>query len=67
MRYLVFAGYEHYPRGGAGDIASFSNSLKDAHEQFKELSENEEENDWVHVLDTDTMKCVYTYYVGRDK
>jgi len=60
MRYLIFAGSAHYPQGGCGDLVQTADSPKDAQKHFNECV-IKEENDWVHILDTTTMRCIHTY------
>lgn len=63
-RYLIFAGSDVYPNGGAGDYIGWQFELDEA----KKFANNQIDPtieptngvmDWVHVFDTQTMKIVY--------
>ena len=49
-RYLVFAGEDYYPVGGAGDFVSDHDTEEEAIKVADEACRGE----WAHVLDTET-------------
>lgn len=51
-RYLVFAGYEYYPRGGWGDFVGSFDDLDEA----KACSP---ETDWLEVVDRETSEVIH--------
>jgi hypothetical protein len=54
-KYILFAGYEYYPSGGAYDFRESSEKLN----EFKtDLEELKEEKDWIHILDVEDGKIV---------
>lgn len=53
-RYLVFKGHVFWPAGGWGDFHSMWDDPEEARAAAT-LGENE----WVHVLDVETMEIVY--------
>ena len=53
MSYLLFAGSEHYPRGGWKDFRSRHGSLVLALESAANA-----ECDWWHIIDLDTGEIV---------
>lgn len=53
-RFLVFAGSDYYPSGGAEDFVSSYDSLGEARENFEIIQENACFLNWWHVVDRDT-------------
>jgi hypothetical protein len=53
-RYLLFAGYQYYPRGGWTD---FIDSFDTKEEAFAETARY----DWCHVVDTQEWSVDHSY------
>lgn len=61
-RYLLFADYQYYPRGGWSDFKDSFDSLEEAfvHGRQKDSS-GRKRFDWCHVVDTETWTVEYNY------
>lgn len=57
MRYILFWGNTYYPAGGVYDLAKVDNDLK-ALKEFVKHNKEEEDIDWWHIFDTNTMTIV---------
>tara|TARA_B100000925_G_C21832563_1_gene397814 strand:- start:333 stop:515 length:183 start_codon:yes stop_codon:yes gene_type:complete len=53
--FIIFAGEEYYPKGGAYDIISVHNSLDEALIAFDNTITK---YDWIHIFDTYTSLLV---------
>ena len=53
--FIIFAGEEYYPKGGAYDIISVHNSLDEALIAFDDTITK---YDWIHIFDTYTSLLV---------
>tara|TARA_B100000900_G_scaffold415451_1_gene445367 strand:- start:2950 stop:3132 length:183 start_codon:yes stop_codon:yes gene_type:complete len=53
--FIIFAGEEYYPQGGAYDIISVHNSLDEALIAFDDTITK---YDWIHIFDTYTSLLV---------
>lgn len=70
-RYLIFAGPNYYPRGGAEDLKDDRADL-DAAKEYADHCVTPRvafsgygEYDWAHVYDTQTQEIVYDNYRGK--
>ena len=60
MNYLLFAGNEYYPEGGANDLQDRFDTLKDAmaaHDPAK--------YDWAHILCLDSLNVVKHFHTEK--
>lgn len=55
-KYLLFAGCDYYPSGGADDFIESFDEVSDA---VASIHADSRGNDWYHVVDRDTMKIAY--------
>lgn len=61
-RYLLFAGYHYYPRGGWTDFRHSFDSLEDAFAYgFQRDIGGRKLYDWCHVLDLETWEVTHSY------
>lgn len=62
MKYMLFAGTNYYPRGGALDFIGFYPTVEDAQKAFVErageISKGEAIDNWGHVVDYETMEIM---------
>lgn len=55
-RYLVFAGTDYYPSGGANDFIFATNDLEEARNK---MAENIKEGfEWSHIFDNETLEIL---------
>lgn len=68
QQYLVFGGMTYYPNGGFMDFRKSFASLDDALDYFRQLRE-EDELDWIHIVDLQTLQVVhyYGFYRSNEK
>jgi hypothetical protein len=56
--YLIFAGDNYYPAGGADDLKHICGSKQEALSEFLKLRKS----DWVHVYCTDKQRIVASFH-----
>jgi|TARA_B100000900_G_C20588892_1_gene720816 hypothetical protein len=57
--YIIYAGDEYYPRGGANDIVGYYDTYDLTLQKFQQIVHS---YDWIQVLDIDTKEIVKYYY-----
>lgn len=65
-RYTLFAGSQHYPRGGAEDFVLGTDSLEEAMSIGIEILGDRFKNfdaEWVNIFDATTLEVVYAAQV----
>lgn len=63
MPYLLFAGDDYYPRGGAEDLKGRFDSVERAIEAH-DPTEHDYEGGWANILCQDSLKIVKTFSRG---
>lgn len=53
--YIVYAGVEYYPLGGANDIIGFYETFDLSLQKFREI---ESDYDWIHILDVEIKQII---------
>ncbi len=61
IRYILFAGLDYYPQGGAEDFVLKYSDLSDTLKFGIEILGRN--NDWAHVFDLDTMSIIWAAQV----
>lgn len=62
--YLLFAGHNYYPRGGAEDFRAFGDSIEELQELYTKSAdawsrlEGSYPNPWGQIVETSTMEIV---------
>lgn len=57
MSYLLFAGDDYYPRGGAEDLQGQYNSIEEAISNHNP-NEHNMDGGWANILNLDTLEIV---------
>ena len=53
--YILYAGVEYYPLGGANDIIGFYETFDSSLQKFREI---ESDYDWIHILDVEIKQII---------
>lgn len=61
-RYILFAGYEYYPKQGAEDMRGQFDDIQSANSVYQALVK-EDMVDWGHLLDTDDYSIIRMFDV----
>ena len=65
-RFLLFAGENYYPQGGAEDFICGYDTIEQAMDAYDKMPlEEYEEKEWANILDIKTLKPVKFFFNGK--
>lgn len=69
MKYLLFAGHQHYPLGGIADLQATGETVEELKlyfvEKATEIADGSYIDNWCQIVEKETLTCVLTGHLDH--